>query len=111
MANNENPVTGATVVVTEAAIVVATGVLVAGAAPEAVAAVTEAVAAVTEAVAAVTEAAIEDHAQTDPSAQNVPTVQVAMTKASENVAPDVLPVVMMVAADDRIRPVAAKLSK
>ena len=56
-------------------------------------------------------ATIEDHAQTDPSAQNVPTVQVAMTKASENVAPDVLPVVMMVAADDRIRPVAAKLSK
>ena len=91
-------------VVTEAAIVVATGVLVA-----AVVAGAEIV--VQGANDLTSTATIEDHAQTDPSAQNVPTVQVAMTKASENVAPDVLPVVMMVAADDRVRPVAAELSK
>lgn len=51
---------------------------------------------------------IEDRAQIAQSVQN----DLAETmKAAEIVAPGVQPVVMMVVADDRVRPVVAKLSK
>ncbi len=51
---------------------------------------------------------IEDRAQIAQSVQN----DLAETmKAAEIVAPGVQPVVMMVVADDRVRPVDAKLSK